>query len=184
LSATNRGGKRVKSDFYPTPISAINNFLDNYKLKEGVILEPCVGNGNFIKAIRDYGYDNYIVANEIESDKINNLEELSVDEIHNSDFLNNKITTYPRTIITNPPFSIAQEFLEKCFEQFPKAEVIMLLRTNFLESKKRYDFWQKYPVNRLYVLSQRPSFTGKGTDATSYSFFIWDHSNKQEIKVI
>ena len=60
----------------------------------------------------------------------------------------------------------------------------MLLRTAFLESKKRYDFWQRHPVSKLYVLSQRPSFTGKGTDATSYSWFIWDNSDKQEIKVI
>ena len=50
--------------------------------------------------------------------------------------------------------------------------------------KVRYQFWQQYPINGLYVLSQRPSFTGHGTDATSYSFFIWNNSNKQEIKVI
>lgn len=60
----------------------------------------------------------------------------------------------------------------------------MLLRTAFLESKKRYNFWQKHLLNKLYVLSQRPSFTGKGTDATSYAWFIWNGSDKQEIKVI
>ena len=75
---------------------------------------------------------------------------------------------------------------QKCFEIADKDTVIiMLLRTAFLESKKRYDFWQKHPVSKLYVLSQRPSFTGKGTDATSYSWFVWDNrTNKQEIKVI
>jgi len=60
----------------------------------------------------------------------------------------------------------------------------MLLRTAFLESKKRYSFWQKHTLSGLYVLSQRPSFTGKGTDATSYAFFIFNNSGKQEIKVI
>jgi hypothetical protein len=80
---------------------------------------------------------------------------------------------------------MAIEFLNHCFEIANKdTEIIMLLRTAFLESKKRYEFWQKHPVNGLYVLSQRPSFTGHGTDATSYSFFIWNNSNKQEIKVI
>ena len=61
----------------------------------------------------------------------------------------------------------------------------MLLRTAFLESQKRYDFWQQHPVNKLYVLSKRPSFLQNGkSDATSYSWFIWDNSDKQEIKVI
>lgn len=90
-----------------------------------------------------------------------------------------------KTIIGNPPYSLAMEFINKCFEIADQdTEIIMLLRTAFLESKKRYDFWQEHPLNGLYVLSQRPSFTGKGTDATSYSFFIWNNSGKQEIKVI
>jgi hypothetical protein len=77
------------------------------------------------------------------------------------------------------------EFIEHCFEISDEdTEIIMLLRTAFLESKKRYDFWQRHPVNGLYVLSQRPSFTGHGTDATSYSFFVWNNSGKQEVKVI
>lgn len=77
------------------------------------------------------------------------------------------------------------EFITHCFEISDKnTDIIMLLRTSFLESKKRYNFWQQHPVNGLYVLSQRPSFTGKGTDATSYSFFVWNNSGKQEIKVI
>lgn len=50
----------------------------------------------------------------------------------------------------------------------------MLLRLAFLESKKRCDFWQKHPVSKLYVLSERPSFTGAGTDATAYAWFVWN----------
>ena len=26
----------------------------------------------------------------------------------------------------------------------------------------------------LYTLHKRPSFTGRGTDATSYSWFVWE----------
>ena len=80
---------------------------------------------------------------------------------------------------------MAIEFIEKFFEIADEnTEIVMLLRTAFLESQKRHDFWQKHPVSKLYTLSKRPSFTGKGTDATSYSWFIWDNSGKQEIKVI
>lgn len=60
----------------------------------------------------------------------------------------------------------------------------MLLRTSFLESKNRYEFWQRYPLNGLYVLNKRPSFTGHGTDATNYAWFVWNNSEKQTIKVL
>ena len=90
-----------------------------------------------------------------------------------------------KTIISNPPYSVAQEIIERCFKIANEdTEIIMLLRLAFLESKKRYNFWQKHPVNGLYVLSQRPSFTGKGTDATAYAWFVWNNTGTQNIKVI
>lgn len=89
-------------------------------------------------------------------------------------------------IIGNPPYSLAMEFVEKSLSLLENDGVLVfLLRTAFLESKKRYEFWQDNIINGLYVLSKRPSFTGKGTDATSYSWFVWDKSKKdQYIKVI
>ena len=53
------------------------------------------------------------------------------------------------------------------------AEVAVLLRLAFLESRQRHAWWQDHPVDALYVLSQRPSFTGRGTDATSYGVFVY-----------
>ena len=101
------------------------------------------------------------------------------------DFLTTKLPSDKYdTIITNPPYSIAQEIIEHCFEIAPDAEVIMLLRLAFLESKKRKAFWDKHPVTQLYVLSERPSFTGKGTDATAYAWFVWSEYRNPLIKVI
>jgi len=60
----------------------------------------------------------------------------------------------------------------------------MLLRLAFLESKKRKPFWDKHPVTQLYVLSERPSFTNKGTDATAYAWFIWSKHREPKIQVI
>jgi len=126
----------------------------------------------------------YISAVEIRSEEQNGLLQIA-DEVIIEDFLKWYPDKEYKTIIGNPPYSVALEFLEHCFEISNRnVEIIMLLRTAFLESKKRYEFWQRHPLNGLYVLSKRPSFTGKGTDATSYSFFIWNGSDKQEIKVI
>lgn len=185
MSATNRGSKRVEADFYPTPISVIHNFLDNHPLQDGAILEPCAGNGYFVKAIRDKGYENKIIVNELREEEDDNLKSVGADTIYHENFLeyipkNDNV----KTIITNPPYSLAQEFVEKCMELYPESEIIMLLRLAFLESKKRYDFWQRNPVSKLYILSQRPSFTGKGTDATAYAWFVWNNKTNNNIKVI
>lgn len=186
ISATNRGSKRVKSDFYATPIPVIENLFKHHKIKYGNILEPSAGNGNFIKVIRKIQRErDSITALEIREEEYDNLNKYA-DEVIIGDFLKWKPNKKFKTIIGNPPYTHALEFLEKCFEIADyDTQIVMLLRTAFLESQKRYEFWQKHPVNKLYVLSKRPSFLANGkSDATSYSWFIWDNSDKQEIKVI
>ena len=121
---------------------------------------------------------------ELREEEYNNLCRLNIDDVIINSYYN--IRDKFDIIIGNPPYSEAQEFIEHSFELLNENGIlIFLLRTNFLESKKRYEFWKKNPLSKLYTLSKRPSFTGKGTDATSYSWFIWDNSsNVQEIKVI
>lgn len=56
MSATNRGGTRKPHDFYPTPISTIETFLDVFPLRGGIeVLEPGAGSGNIIKTLQKYG---------------------------------------------------------------------------------------------------------------------------------
>ena len=194
MSAANRGTKRNESDFYETPQDAIHALLDNYLVthsKTDAILEPSAGNGAIIKALRKYGYDNYIHAIEIRKEERSTLKRLA-DTATTEDFFETDKTIFWDVIIGNPPFSLAQEFIEHSLKLLnPGGRLIFLLRTNFLESQKRFEWWQDKIPTRLYVLSKRPSFTGKGTDATSYSWFIWEKSRycddlvkSQEIKII
>ena len=47
-------------------------------------------------------------------------------------------------IIGNPPFSLALEFIQRAFQVVkPGGKVIFLLRTAFLESDRRFSFWQE-----------------------------------------
>lgn len=185
MSATNRGSERRAYDFYATPVDVVKNFLNNYNLPKGNILEPSAGNGNIIKALRDKGIQNNITAIEIREEEESNLNVLS-DKVIIGNFLEWNPDKDYDVIIGNPPYSLAREFIEKCFEiANENTVIIMLLRTAFLESKSRFEFWQEHPLTELHVLSKRPSFTGKGTDATSYSWFVWDNrQSKQVIKVI
>jgi len=79
-------------------------------------------------------------------------------------------------ILSNPPFSIAQEFITHALEY--SNTCIMLLRINYLGSISRHNWWKENTPAALYVLSKRPSFTGKGTDATDYAWFVWDKTER------
>jgi hypothetical protein len=67
-------------------------------------------------------------------------------------------------------------FVEHCLEL--SSNVAMLLRLNFLASKKRNPFMREHCPN-VYVLSDRPSFTGKGTDSIEYAWFVWESNARK-----
>lgn len=164
MSATNRGAVKQLNDYYPTPNYTVDSLLEVMDLSSiQSFLEPCKGNGII--------YDKIKVT-------IKTYCEIS-DEIP-KDYLTTVYNKFD-LIITNPPFSIAQEFLEKSLSESDC--VCYLLRLNFLGSAKRKVLWNKIGTpNKLLILSKRPSFTGKGTDATEYAWFCWDKTNKIKLK--
>lgn len=74
-------------------------------------------------------------------------------------------------VVTNPPFSLAQEFVQHSLEVAD--ETFMLLRLNFLGAQKRADWWKTHEPDAIFVLSERPDFTGEGGDSCEYGWFYW-----------
>jgi hypothetical protein len=157
MSATNRGAIRRPQDLYPTPAAPIDSLLGvlNYSGTWWRFHEPCKGTGAI--------YDRVIGGRK------------TYDEIsEGKDYLAN---VYPRhnfdMIITNPPFSLALEFLQKSLHE--AITVCYLLRLNFLGSQKRRPFWQANRPSHVLVLANRPCFTSDGkTDSIEYAWFCWD----------
>lgn len=139
-----------------------------------LVLEPSAGNGQIVKVLREGGYDNRIDAVELRPEERGTLEALA-DNVTIGSFFDYEPDCGYDVIIGNPPYSLALDFINKSLELLhPGGLLIFLLRTNFLESEKRFKWWQEHPLSGLYTLHKRPSFTGRGTDATSYSWFVWE----------
>jgi hypothetical protein len=155
MSATNRGSERIPKDFYPTPEWAVDVMLPLFDFSKcSCFLEPCRGSG--------------VIYNKVPM-KNKQWAELS----KGRDYLKDLYDLPENSIIiTNPPFSLALEFLGKSL--WEAGTVCYLLPLNFLGSIKRHEFWKANPPTHLFPLSRRPSFTGKGTDACDYAWFVWD----------
>jgi hypothetical protein len=157
MSATNRGTVRNKNDFYPTPEYTIDSLLNVLNLHNNITFhEPCKGNGIIYNKINT-PFKSYCELEE-------GIDYLITDNKEKFDL-----------IITNPPFSLAKEFINKSLNE--ANSIWYLLRLNFLGSQTRKDWWKDKMPTHLLVLSKRPSFTNKGTDATEYAWFGWDKIN-------
>jgi 23S rRNA A1618 N6-methylase RlmF len=104
-------------------------------------------------------------------------------------YLETKINEKYDIIITNPPFNQAVEIIEKSINDVKDGGlVIMLLRLNFMGSKKRRLFWEKNKPSYIYVHSDRMSFTDDGKrDSIEYAHFVWIKNKQPEfaqIKII
>ena len=116
MSATNRGGERRAYDFYATPPETVRAFLDSF---DGIssgdrILEPSAGNGQIIRVLREYGYDNRIDAVELRPEERAALEPLA-DIVTIGSFFDYDPGLGYDVIIGNPPYSMAMEFINWAF---------------------------------------------------------------------
>jgi len=168
MSSTNRGRERKLDDFYETPYWTTQLLL-NYENLIEPILEPAVGKGKIVDVLRENNYKD-IIGIDINSDYTPDICE---------DFLKwNKDKTF-NTIITNPPYISALEYISKSLRINKGGINIFLLRLNFLESIKRYQFWKDNMPSHIYVLSERPKFYLGRSDSIAYAWFVWKPNNKK-----
>lgn len=173
--SANNLGQRRKSDAYSTPYSLTRQFF--HYIEESwdrslPILEPACGEEEAIVKV---------------------LDELKFDTIHyydiqdGADFLKEE-KHYPY-MVTNPPFSLAYEFVQKAKEVVDE-QFALLLPLSYLHGKKRYDnIYQdrEYPLSSVYVFTRYPMLgdplreDGKyRTGMMVYAWFVWDKKGKGE----
>lgn len=177
MSATNRGRNREPNDYYVTPSWTVDRLLDEIVLPthNSTYLEPCAGTGAIIKAVTNHSqFINSPVswdACELNFWTYPILQPL-VQNLYLGKFQEQVLQAGKYSVIfSNPPYNQAMDFVVEGLKLQPDY-LVYLLRTNFLESDERVDFFRSNMPD-VYTLPNRPSFTGNGTDATSYSWLVW-----------
>lgn len=94
-------------------------------------------------------------------------------------------------IITNPPYSMAKEFVEKGMSLLTdNGQMAMFLKIQFLEGAKRRDLFNKYPPKYIYVFRNRMATWNNGHEYNSngkrwattmcHAWFVWENGSKSE----
>ena len=173
MSATGRnlpGAERRADDFYATPAwctRAIFRALDLRRIVS--VLDPCCGDGAILDIATEMTYGALRYGLELD---VARADHAALE--HSVRCVDALADDWPmaQAIVTNPPYALAQEFVQRAADQCPSAIRAFLLRLNFLGSAKRAG-WLRASMPDVYVLPRRPSFTGKGTDATEYAWMVW-----------
>jgi SAM-dependent methyltransferase len=169
VSATGRGAERADLDFYRTPQWCVDAIVPHLP-KGGIVLEPGCGDGAILEALLDHGFK--LMGVELDPARAAKARCITP-AIWEGDYLALDDEPMCHLVIGNPPYSLAEEFVRKSLRMVrPDGVVAMLLRLNWLEGKKRAPFHREHPAE-VCILSRRPSFTGGGTDATAYAWFLW-----------
>lgn len=195
MSSTNRinAEKRHVADYYVTPVPSIKEFLDafrqDWKALDAIsrsdfewidpfddsvkVIDPCAGGDAVHEMSYPVALKNYSQWN------ISDLETLDVrlDSRANikTDFLFWNPMTVRDVAITNPPFNIALDVIQKCLREVRGGGlVIMLLRLNFFGSQERSAWFKSFMPLATYVHSKRMKFTNTGgTDSIEYMHAVW-----------
>ena len=173
-----RPAGRHPDDFYATPGWCVRALLDAYTPGHPAdgIFEPAAGDGAILDVVAAVLPEYPRAGFEMNMERSAEARRRGHD-VTCRDFLRWAPTIPQRAwVLGNPPFRLAQEFVEHALASFaPGSEVTYLLRLGFLASKRRaHLFAPGAGFAHLHVLPRRPSFTPDGgTDQYDYGWFTW-----------
>jgi hypothetical protein len=162
-----------REDLYETPDVAIEALLRVEKLPHH-IWEPACGRGRIVNILRAHGHTVWAT----------DLNDHGCPDSENRiDFLMEHQRRFDvECILTNPPFKLAEQFVEHALYHSPR--VIMLLRLAFYESARRSHILERSGLARIHVfrkrlpMMHRDGWEGKKANSgMAFAWFCWDRSH-------
>ena len=177
LGASNHSKhERAKQDYYATHPSAID-YLFEVEDFSSDIWECACGGGHLSKRMEQRG------KNVWSTDLIDRgFGETPIDFLAvNRGLFNQKELAFNGDIITNPPYKLADKFVEKAMKLVDEGKkVAFFLKLTFLEGKSRVKLFEKHPPKNIWVFSFRTPVARNGEEemfekssAVCYAWFVW-----------
>lgn len=157
--------ERDVNDWYVEPdwcVFALRNRVDF----NGLVYDPCCGMGTIPKVMRGFG-----------ADLVDRGFGYQV-----RDFMQD--TRIYDNIVTNPPYGIAQDIIEKALGN-ARYKVAALVQTKFLSSQKRHGLFMRRETEQVIMFSRRPSMPPgeelmkhgesiRGGGSIDYCWVVWN----------
>ena len=156
------GGKRKESDFYSTPRDVTLALLrvESGPIRvQGAVWDPACGSGAICKVFEKFD--------------IPTLGSDLFDRGYGKtglDFL--KYDSGIKCVITNPPFSLAEQFIKRGHE-LKLTYMALLLKATYWHAKKRQKLWNMWQPLMIYPLLWRPDFEYKGAPTMDFIWCVW-----------
>lgn len=154
------------SNDFQTPPEALTPLLSYFK-KDWTIWECACGKGNLKNRLTELGFNT-----------------IGTDILTGQDFLNYQPEKFD-CIITNPPFSIKQKFLERCY-QLRRPFALLLPLTTF-ETAKRQNLFKQYGLEVIFfdkrINFETPSGKGSGSWFAT-AWFTWGFGIGKEMTFV
>lgn len=178
LAGSNSSLGRVDNDYYATDPKAVKKLFNNLAINKEInsFLEPCVGGGNIA--------DEVISIRKPSTTKFIDIVDRGYPNTEVADYLTYSSDEKFDLIMTNPPYSLGQEFVNKSMSMLSKGGyLIMFLKIQFLEGMKRKPMFNKYPPKYIYVFRKRMGTWRNGEEfdddgkhrstTMCHAWFVW-----------
>jgi len=152
-------------DFYPTLDPYVVPALWRVLVGDtwpGDVWEPAAGEGHMARALAAVGL--HVTATDLEDYEGGGMGGL--------DFLAFEKPLAP-SVITNPPFSLAAEFIDHALGKLGVRYLALLLKADFYCAAKRADAYDARPPTQIAYVAWRVDFTGEGQGPLNVAWYIW-----------
>ncbi len=156
--------ERRPADHYATPAAATQGLIDMSPPPKGLVHEPACGDGEIARVLEANGYE--VDASDIRHTGYG---------IGGKDFFNKRAKG--GAYFTNPPFSMAAEFIHHALVTLECEYLALLLKSNFWHTKSRLELKRNLHPSGEHPLTWRLAFLEKERGKSPLmdcTWMVWD----------